>query len=91
MRITCINETGEGLSAVHMTGCQDKYIGSLQKGESRSVWISIARACDIHILYTLRGKEMNQIISGYCCPSSGGKMDYKIGGDNAEKRMFKNE
>jgi hypothetical protein len=91
MRITFTNETGQDLGPVHITGCQEKYIDHLSKGESRSAWIHITSDCAIRISYLLKGKEVNQDVFGYCTPSGGEKINYKIGGDNSETEMFKNE
>lgn len=81
MRITFNNETRTKLVDINISGCEAEYIGSLDVGESKTVWISVPTDCAIDIHYELDGKRKTENVAGYTTNGMGQKMEYSIGRD----------
>ncbi|MFV0417991.1 MAG: hypothetical protein ACK5KT_04545 [Dysgonomonas sp.] len=78
MRITLNNTTDTNLTNIIIDGCEKKLIGGLDKGESKTIWISINNDCSVQIQYLLNGKEMRASVIDYTTIMNGHKMTYDI-------------
>jgi len=83
VRITIENKTGEDLTEIMISGCENKLIGELSSNSRKTVWINISKGCPIIIEYNLRGGETyEEVLFYYLSRWSGQKAKYRIGIDN---------
>jgi hypothetical protein len=86
MRVTFINVTNKILKDINIVGCEPKYIDKLEKGESKTIWISITGDCFININYVTDGERKEESVASYVTDGMGQKMKYHIGGQ--DNNMF---
>ena len=84
LRITFNNETGTDLTEINIIGCAGGYIGKLEKGESKTVWIPITGDCSIHINYLSLGSRKQERVIGYTTSGDGKKVSHKIDGKSKD-------
>lgn len=79
LRITFINETSVNLTNIKVTGCENRIIEELKKGESETLWLNIQRDCGVSIHYTFNGIDKSEDVTGYVTNEGGYSMTFKIG------------
>lgn len=84
MRITFTNDTGIELSDIKIVGCGSGHIDKLEKGESKTVWVTITGDCSIYIDYFSNGQRKDETVAGYVTSSMGQKVNHKIDGKDKD-------
>ncbi len=79
MRVTFINETGQSLTNVSISGCEAKTIQHLSVDEDETVWLNIPRDCSIEIEYIVDGNIVREVVFGYATHGMGTQITYRIG------------
>lgn len=78
-RITLYNTTAHDLTFINVTGCEQKEIKSLEKGDAQTLWIRIPHDCSIEIEYEIEGIKKTETVIRYLTNMGGLKGTYKIG------------
>jgi hypothetical protein len=78
-RITLENTTGQDLSSLKISGCDDQEIELLKTGESKTIWIYIQDDCSVEIQYEIEGEIKKEVVNSYSTSFSGQIATYKIG------------
>jgi len=86
MRITFTNSTQTTLSSINIVGCGGGHIDKLEKGESKTVWVTITGDCSIYVDYLSNGQRKEETVAGYVTSSMGQKVNHKI--DGKDKDIF---
>jgi hypothetical protein len=86
MRITFTNDTGTDLRDIEIVGCGCGHIDKLEKGESKTVWVTISGDCTIYVDYLSNGQRKEETVTGYVSSSMGQKVNHKI--DGKDKDIF---
>lgn len=84
MRITFSNETGVDLTDINIVGCAGGHIDKLEKGESKTVWVTLTGDCSIHIEYLANGQRKVETVTGYVTSSMGQNLNHKIYGQDKD-------
>lgn len=84
MRITFINETGNTVRNISVTGCGGGYIKQLEIGESKTVWIDINGDCSIYLEYMINGTHKGETVASYITSSMGHKTNHIIDGKDKD-------
>jgi hypothetical protein len=80
MRITFTNETRTDLTDINIIGCGGGHIDKLEKGESKTVWVSITGDCSVYMNYLSLGSRKRERVLGYTTSGDGKKVKHKIDG-----------
>lgn len=80
MRITFTNNTETILTDINIVGCGGGHIDKLEKGKSKTVWVTITGDCSISIDYISNGERKGETVASYVTTSMGQKMKHKIDG-----------
>jgi hypothetical protein len=67
------------LREINITGCEEKYIQQIVKGDSKTIWVTIPNDCSIQINYINNGIKKNEIVEGYLSGMMGKRSNYCIG------------
>lgn len=78
IRVTVINHSGQDITNIRITGCENKTIALLENDESKTVWIDIPQDCSVNIHFWRDGKNNNLNIIGYATSLMGQKATYEI-------------
>ncbi len=79
MRIKFINSTGETITSIRITGCDNKSISQLGTDQSKTKWIGINGDCSVNIKYFINGNEREETVVGYASGPIGQRLKYEIG------------
>ena len=80
MRVTFINDSGQDIRNIHISGCEKEHIEVLENGDSETVWIDIEHDCQIDMTYTTKkGKRKSEVVMGYVTNGMGQKYVHHIG------------
>jgi hypothetical protein len=80
MRVTFINDSGQDIRNIHISGCEKEHIEALKNGDSETVWIDIEHDCQIEMTYTTaKGKRKTDVVMGYVTNGMGQKYVHHIG------------
>jgi hypothetical protein len=89
MRVTFINDSGENIRNIHITGCEKEYIEVLENGDAETVWIDIEHDCQIQLSYTTsKGKRKEEAVMGYVTNGMGHQYVHHIGKSEYENINF---
>lgn len=78
IRVTVVNHSGQDISSIRITGCENKTIEVLENDGSKTVWIDIPQDCSIDIHFWRDGKNKKVNIIGYATSLMGQKVTYEI-------------
>jgi hypothetical protein len=73
------NCTEYDLREINITGCEEKYIQQIVKGDSKTIWVKIPNDRSIQINYINNGIKKNEIVEGYLSGMMGKRSNYCIG------------
>jgi hypothetical protein len=73
------NCTSFDVKEINVTGCEQKYIQQIVKGDSKTIWVKIPSDCSIQINYINNGIKKNEIVEGYLSGMMGKRSNYCIG------------
>jgi hypothetical protein len=80
MRVTFVNDFGQDIRNIHISGCEKEYIEVLENGDSETVWIDIEHDCQIEMTYiTAKGKRKTEAVMSYVTNGMGQKYVHHIG------------
>ena len=89
MRVTFVNDSGENIRNIHVTGCEKEFIDVLENGDSETVWIDIEHDCQIQVSYTTsKGKRKEEAVMGYVTNGMGHQYVHHIGKSEYENINF---
>jgi hypothetical protein len=89
MRVTFINDSGENIRNIHITGCEKEYFDVLENGDSETVWIDIEHDCQIEVSYTTsKGKRKVDVVMSYVTNGMGQKYVHHIGKSEYENLNY---
>ena len=89
MRVTFINDSGENIRNIHITGCEKEHIEVLENGDSETVWIDIEHDCQIEVSYTTsKGKRKADVVMSYVTNGMGQKYVHHIGKSEYENLNY---
>ncbi|KQT29593.1 hypothetical protein ASG22_19920 [Chryseobacterium sp. Leaf405] len=78
IRVTVVNHSGQDITNIKVTGCENKAIAFLENDASKTVWIDIPQDCSVDIHFQRDGKNKNVNIIGYATSLMGQKVTYEI-------------
>lgn len=78
IRITVVNHSGQDITSIIITGCENKTIALLKNDDSKTVWINISHDCSVDVHFWLNGKNKNVNVIGYATSLMGQKVSYEI-------------
>ncbi|WP_426473877.1 hypothetical protein [Chryseobacterium balustinum] len=78
IRVTVVNHSGQEITNIKITGCENKVIALLENDGSKTVWIDIPQDCSVDIHFWRDGKNKNVNIIGYVTSLMGQKVTYEI-------------
>lgn len=78
IRVTVVNHSGQDITNIRITGCENKAIALLKNDSSKTVWIDISQDCSVDIHFWRDGKIKNVNIIGYATSLMGQKVTYEI-------------
>lgn len=81
IRLRVINKTGNTLSNIEISGCENESISSLRPNESKLFWISIPHDCSVQLSYINNGISKDETIIGYATNGGGHRATFRIGVD----------
>jgi hypothetical protein len=83
MRITFINATDTVLTDINVVAYEKvtEHFDQLEKGEKKTVWISIFGDGNITINYLINGERKEEYVEGYVTTCMGKKKKYNIGSE----------
>jgi hypothetical protein len=79
IRITIVNQTGQPLSAVRISGCEEQVIAHMEVDESKTLYLDIPGDCAVLLEYQLGNKLIQEDMIGYVTHNMGVKLTYTIG------------
>lgn len=79
-RVTLVNETGQPIYNLVVSGCEEIKIPVLENGDSETVWIDIKNDCNVGLTYNTKGgKQHFEIVLDYVTQGNGQIHEHSIG------------
>ena len=83
LRITLINETGQEIKNIHLTGCgSDLKFSSFPPDHTEFLYVPIPGDCGIDLKYTVKDSLVQEVVVGYTTTMMGERVVHFIGKPN---------